>query len=113
MFDAASQALSSHGQPCYGVVHGFKGSVVFHDKPATNYREFLTVDTAVSHLHYLVQYNNGVFTAPWAKTESWTLSVMHSSADAEHFVANVDRVGGMLERLGERTSEIFAVGSVT
>jgi hypothetical protein len=38
---------------------------------------------------------------------------MHSSADAERFVANVDRVGGMLERLGERTSEIFAVGSVT
>jgi glutamate-1-semialdehyde 2,1-aminomutase len=113
MFDAASQALSSHGQACYGVVHGFKGSVVFHDTPATNYREFLTVDTAVSHLHYLVQYNNGVFTAPWAKTESWTLSVMHSSADAERFVANVDRVGGMLEQLGERTSAIFAVGSVT
>ena len=79
-------ALAAHGQPCYGVVHGFKGSVVFHDRPATNYREFLAIDTAVSHLHYLVQYNNGVFTAPWAKTESWTLSVMHTTADAERFV---------------------------
>ena len=37
MFDAASAALAAHGQPCYGVVHGFKGSVVFHDRPATNY----------------------------------------------------------------------------
>jgi glutamate-1-semialdehyde 2,1-aminomutase len=113
MFDAAAAALAANGQACYGVVHGFKGSVVFHDRPATNYREFLAIDTAVSHLHYLVQYNNGVFTAPWAKTESWTLSVMHTSADAERFVHNVDRVGGMLAQVGERTSEIFAAGSVT
>jgi len=113
MFDDAAAALRAHGQACYGVVHGFKGSVVFHDRPATNYREFLAIDTAVSHLHYLVQYNNGVFTAPWAKTESWTLSVMHTSADAERFVHNVDRVGGMLAQVGERSSEIFAAGSVT
>jgi glutamate-1-semialdehyde 2,1-aminomutase len=113
MFDAAAAALASHGQPCYGVVHGFKGSVVFHDRPATNYREFLAIDTAVSHLHYLVQYNNGVFNAPWAKTESWTLSVMHSSSDGERFVANVDRVGAMLEPVIDRHSELFAVGSVT
>ena len=86
---------------------------MFHDRPATNYREFLAIDTAVSHLHYLVQYNNGVFTAPWAKTESWTLSVMHTSADAERFVANVDRIGAMLEPVSDRQSEIFAVGSVT
>jgi glutamate-1-semialdehyde 2,1-aminomutase len=113
MYDAAAAALSSHGQPCYGVVHGFKGSVVFHDTPATDYREFLAIDTAVSHLHYLVQYNNGVFNAPWAKTESWTLSVMHNSSDAERFVANVDRVGAMLETVTDRHSELFAVGSVT
>jgi hypothetical protein len=67
----------------------------------------------VSHLHYLVQYNNGVFNAPWAKTESWTLSVMHSSSDGERFVANVDRVGAMLEGVTDRRSELFAVGSVT
>jgi glutamate-1-semialdehyde 2,1-aminomutase len=113
MFDAASAALTAHGQPCYGVVHGFKGSVVFHDRPATNYREFLQIDTAVSHLHYLVQYNNGVFTAPWAKTESWTLSVMHSSSDGERFVANVDRTGALLESVSDRRSDLFAVGGVT
>ena len=113
MYDAAASALSDHGQPCYGVVHGFKGSVVFHPQPATNYREFLAIDTAVSHLHYLVQYNNGVFTAPWAKTESWTLSVMHTSSDSERFVTNVDRVGAMLESITDRHSDLFAVGSVT
>src|SRR3954449_5410543 len=113
MFSEAASVLGSHGQPCYGVVHGFKGSVVFHDRAATNYREFLAIDTAVSHLHYLVQFNNGVFNAPWAKTESWTLSVMHTSADAERFVANVDRVGAMLAAVTDRRSALFAVGSVT
>jgi glutamate-1-semialdehyde 2,1-aminomutase len=113
MFTAASSALAAHGQPCYGIVHGFKGSVVFHDRPATNYREFLAIDTAVSHLHYLVQYNNGVFTAPWAKTESWTLSVMHTAGDAERFVANVDTTGAMLAAVTDRHSDLFAVGSVT
>ena len=113
MFANARSALAAHGQPCYGIVHGFKGSVVFHDRPATNYREFLAIDTAVSHLHYLVQYNNGVFTAPWAKTESWTLSVMHDAPDAERFVANVDNVGAMLATVTDRHSELFASGSVT
>jgi glutamate-1-semialdehyde 2,1-aminomutase len=113
MFSAASAALAAHGQPSYGIVHGFKGSVVFHDRPATNYREFLAIDTAVSHLHYLVQFNNGVFNAPWAKTESWTLSVMHTSADAERFVANVDKVGAMLATVTDRHSDLFAAGSVT
>jgi glutamate-1-semialdehyde 2,1-aminomutase len=113
MFEAASSALATHGEPCYGFVFGFKGSVVFHDRPATNYREFLAIDTAVSHLHYLVQYNHGVFNAPWAKTESWTLSVMHTSADGERFVDNVARVGEMLARVPDRRSELFAVGSVT
>jgi glutamate-1-semialdehyde 2,1-aminomutase len=113
MFADASAALAAHGQPCYGIVHGFKGSVVFHDRPATNYREFLTIDTAVSHLHYLVQYNNGVFTAPWAKTESWTLSVAHTAADVERFVANVDRVGALLAPVTDRHSDLFAAGSVT
>ena len=51
-----------------------------------NYRDFLAIDTAVSHLNYLVQYNGGVFTAPWAKTESWTLSVMHTTADADQLL---------------------------
>ena len=61
----------------------------------------------------LVQYNNNVFIAPWAKTESWTLSVMHTSSDAERFVANVDRTGAMLATVRDRHSELFAVGSVT
>jgi glutamate-1-semialdehyde 2,1-aminomutase len=113
MFDASMAALTEHGQVAYGFVFGFKGSVVFHDTPATNYREFLAIDTAVSHAHYLVQHNNGVFLAPWAKTESWTLSVAHDDADGERYVDNVGRLATHLERLTDRTSQIFAVGSIS
>lgn len=113
MFDGCTRALADHGLPSYGVVHGFKGSVVVHDQPATNYREFLAIDTAVSHLNYLVQHNNGVFLAPWAKSESWTLSVAHSSADAERLIDNTRRLARMLDHTSDEASQLFEVGAVT
>jgi glutamate-1-semialdehyde 2,1-aminomutase len=113
MFDGSMAALAELGVPAYGCVFGFKGSVVLHDRPATNYREFLRIDTAVSHLRYLVQHNGGVFMAPWAKTESWTLSTMHTRPDAELFVANMRRTGELVAAITDRRSELFAVGSVT
>jgi hypothetical protein len=38
---------------------------------------------------------------------------MHTHADAELFVANVDRVGAMLADVTDRHSDLFAAGSVT
>ena len=113
MFEGATAALHENGLPSYGVVHGFKGSVVVHDRPATNYREFLLIDTAVSHLNYLIQHNNGVFLAPWAKSESWTLSVAHTSADGERLVENMRRLARMLDHTADDASELFEVGAVT
>jgi glutamate-1-semialdehyde 2,1-aminomutase len=113
MFDESMAALAEVGIPAYGCVYAFKGSVVFHDRPATNYREFLQIDTAISHLRYLVQHNGGVFMAPWAKTESWTLSTMHSDADAALFVRNMRRTAELVASITDRRSELFEVGSVT
>lgn len=113
MFDRSMAALAELGVPAYGCVYAFKGSVVLHDTPATNYREFLQIDTAISHLRYLVQHNGGVFMAPWAKTESWTLSTMHTHADADRFVENMRRTGELVASITDRHSELFAVGSVT
>jgi glutamate-1-semialdehyde 2,1-aminomutase len=81
--------------------------------PATNYREFLQIDTAVSHLRYLVQHNGGVFMAPWAKTESWTLSTMHTEADVDLVIANTRRAAELVASCTDRRSELFAAGSVT
>jgi glutamate-1-semialdehyde 2,1-aminomutase len=111
MLEGSMKALADHGQPSYGAVFGFKGSVVFHDRPATNYREFLAISTAVSHCHFLVQHNGGVFLPPWGKSESWTLSVAHSDADGERYVANVARLAAEVEPILDRSSDIFGSGS--
>jgi glutamate-1-semialdehyde 2,1-aminomutase len=113
LFDGCTAALSARGVASYGIVHGFKGSVVVHDKPATNYREFLKVNTAVSHLSYLIQHNNGVFIAPWAKSESWTLSVAHTPADCDRLIANTATLAELVGRHATEVSELFEVGSVT
>ncbi|MEQ1873488.1 MAG: aspartate aminotransferase family protein [Ilumatobacteraceae bacterium] len=111
MLAGSQAAMASADAPSYGAVFGFKGSVVFHDQPATNYREFLKISTAVSHLHFLVQHNGGVFLPPWGKSESWTLSVAHSDADGDQYVANVARVAELIHGLGDRRSDLFAAGS--
>ena len=111
MLEECTRVLGENGQPTYGTVFGFKGSVVFHDRPATNYREFLGISTAVSHLHFLVQHNGGVFLPPWGKSESWTLSVAHTHEHGQRYIDNVERLAGMLGRLGDTSSEMFAVGS--
>ena len=111
MLQGSMHALAAHGQPSYGKVFGFKGSVVFHDQPATSYREFLAISTAISHLHFLVQFNNGIFLPPWGKSESWTLSVAHGEVDGDLYVANVARLAEMVAGLGDRASELFATGS--
>ena len=111
MLAGSSAALAAQGVPSYGAVFGFKGSVVFHDQPARNYREFLAISTALSHLHFLVQFNGGVFLPPWGKSESWTLSVGHSAVDGEQYVANVARVAEMAASLADRSSSLFATGT--
>lgn len=113
MHAGTTEALAAQGLPSYGYVFGFKGSVVVHDRPATNYREFLEIDAAISHLGYLVQHNNGVFLAPWAKTESWTLSVAHTDADGQRLVDNLSLLGDITDADGAVTSELFEVGAVT
>ena len=91
MFDRSIASLRQHGVPGYGYAFGFKGSLVFDDTPARNCRDFLAMDTGLSHLHFLVQHNGGVFMAPWGKSEQWTISPMHTDADVDRFCDNVER----------------------
>jgi glutamate-1-semialdehyde 2,1-aminomutase len=110
MLDASLAACAEHGQAAYGNVFGFKGSVVLHHTPPTNYREFLAIELAVSHAHFLVQHNGGVFLPPWGKSESWTLCVAHTDADGDRYATNVERLVAELEHLADRHSDQFAVG---
>jgi glutamate-1-semialdehyde 2,1-aminomutase len=110
MMEGSIAALAERGQPSYGRVFGFKGSVVFHDRPAQNYRDFLAISTALSHCHFLVQHNGGVFLPPWGKSESWTLCVSHDDADGERYVANVAKLADDIAPIVDRESAIFGTG---
>ena len=37
-----------------------------------------------------MQQNRGVFKSPWAKMETWTLSIVHSDEDARRYVENFE-----------------------
>jgi glutamate-1-semialdehyde 2,1-aminomutase len=95
MLDGALRALDRAGLPGYAHRFGAKGCVVFHHEPVEDYREFLDVDNRLSHLHWLVQHNGGVFLPPWGKSEQWTLSAQHGDDDAARFVANVERFAAL------------------
>ena len=113
MLAGCAEALADHGLESYGVVHGFKGSVVVHDQRPANYREFLEVNTAICHLNYLMQHNRGVFTAPWGKSESWTLSVAHTMEDGDRVIENTAELARTIAATDSTESEIFAVGGIT
>lgn len=110
MLTDSMAALAAQGQASYGAVFGFKGSVVFHDQPATNYREFLGISTALSHCHFLIQHNGGVFLPPWGKSESWTLCVAHDDADGQRYVTNVAKLAHDVVSIVDRSSDIFGSG---
>jgi glutamate-1-semialdehyde aminotransferase len=57
--------------------------------------------------------NNGVFLAPWAKSESWTLSVAHTSADGERLIENTHRLRSLLAAISDEASDLFEVGAIT
>jgi glutamate-1-semialdehyde 2,1-aminomutase len=110
MFDRSMTSLRQHGVPGYGYAFGFKGSLVFNDIAARNCREFLAVDTGLSHLHFLVQHNGGVFMAPWGKSEQWTISPMHSDPDVDRFCDNVERFAEMVRSSVDGHSHEYAAG---
>jgi glutamate-1-semialdehyde 2,1-aminomutase len=89
MLDESLRVVQDAGIAAYGLTMGIKGCLVFNGTPVRDYREFLHVDSALSHAHWLFQHNGGVFLPPWGKSEQWTLSVQHTSDDTARYVANV------------------------
>jgi glutamate-1-semialdehyde 2,1-aminomutase len=104
MMTGALAACTENGVPAYGHRFGAKGCLVFHPTPVRHYREFLAIDTELSHCHWLFQHNGGVFLPPWGKSEQWTLSVQHTGRDARRFVANVERFAEAVSALDDRHS---------
>jgi glutamate-1-semialdehyde 2,1-aminomutase len=92
----AQKVIDAYELPAYVLGFGAKGSVTFTDRRVRNYRDFLEVDDRLSHLHWLFQHNGGVFLPPWGKAEQWTLSVQHSTEDAQQFLDNFESFAAAL-----------------
>ena len=88
---ALEDVIAAHGFAWHVVTAGAKGCVTFRREPVREFRDFLTIDARLGHLHWLVQHNGGVFLPPWGKVEQWLLSVQHDRADIERFAANFGR----------------------
>jgi len=85
------KAIAHNGLAARVVAVGAKGCVVFSTEPVRDFRDFLAVDDAYSHAHWLFQHNGGVFLPPWGKSEQWLISVQHTTEDIDRFVENFDR----------------------
>jgi glutamate-1-semialdehyde 2,1-aminomutase len=68
------------------------------------------MDTGLSHLHFLVQHNGGVFMAPWGKSEQWTISPLHTDADVDRFCGNVERFAALVGSTADGHSHEYAAG---
>jgi glutamate-1-semialdehyde 2,1-aminomutase len=99
MASSASATLAAAGVPVTVRRFGAKGCLVFSDTPVRNYRDFLAIHGELSHAHWLVQHNHGVFLPPWGKSEQWTLSAQHDDDDADRFIDNVERFAASLASL--------------
>ena len=91
MVDGVQAVIAEQGAPWGVVALGAKGCVTFTPNAVNDYRGFLDIDERLGQLHWLVQHNGGVFLPPWGKVEQWLISVQHTSADADRFVANFAR----------------------
>ena len=91
MIDGSTSIIERYELPAYGLGFGAKGSITFAPERIRNYRDFMAIDERVSHGHWLVQHNGGVFLPPWGKAEQWMLSVQHTEEDADMFLDNFER----------------------
>ncbi|MDR2983785.1 MAG: aspartate aminotransferase family protein [Nocardiopsaceae bacterium] len=86
-----NEAIKRHGLAASVVAVGAKGCITFSPEPVRDFRDFLTIDDAYSHAHWLFQHNGGVFLPPWGKSEQWLISVQHDQGDIDRFNRNVMR----------------------
>ncbi len=89
--DGVQAAITRHGLAARVVSVGAKGCITFAEHPVRDFRDFLAIEDAYSHAHWLFQHNGGVFLPPWGKSEQWLISVQHEQSDIDRFNANAAR----------------------
>jgi glutamate-1-semialdehyde 2,1-aminomutase len=79
--------VEKYSLPGYAVGVGAKGCVTFSPEKIVDYETFkANQDGELMDLAWLYNMNRGIFMTP-GREEEWTLSVTHSFADCDAFVA--------------------------
>jgi glutamate-1-semialdehyde 2,1-aminomutase len=86
------EVIDRHGLPGYAIGVGSKGCVTFAPVRITDYESFKEhQDAELCDLAWLWNLNRGIFMTP-GREEEWTLSVTHTEADVDAFVAVFDEL---------------------
>lgn len=80
------KAIAQHGLPAHTVDLGAKGCVSYRPTPMRNYRDFLDTKPELFAASYPWLLNRGIFMTP-GDEEQWTLSVQHTEADVDRYIA--------------------------
>lgn len=88
--------IDRYDAPWRVVTAGAKGCVSFLPHPIRDFRDFRALDDRYGHAHWLVQHNRGAFLPPWGKVEQWLMSVQHTDADVDRFVASCTHLADQL-----------------
>ncbi len=87
ILEGCTGVISEFGLPGYSVGVGSKGCVTFSPEKVVDYESFKqNQDEAVSDLAWLFNLNRGIFMTP-GREEEWTLSVTHTEAAVDAYVA--------------------------
>ncbi|MCG2803385.1 MAG: aminotransferase class III-fold pyridoxal phosphate-dependent enzyme, partial [Cellulomonas sp.] len=82
-----TQVLEKYNLPGYAVGVASKGCVTFAPEKIVDYESFKKFqDGELADLAWLYNMNRGVFMTP-GREEEWTLSVQHTVADCDRFIA--------------------------
>ncbi len=88
MRGGCQQVIDEYRLPALITTLGAKGGINYSATPLHDSRDGIPIDERISYAAWLWQLNHGVFKSPWAKFESWTISVAHSDEDAQRYVDN-------------------------
>jgi glutamate-1-semialdehyde 2,1-aminomutase len=76
-----------YGLPAYAVGVASKGCVMFAEERVVDYRSYADhFNDELNYLGWLYHMVNGVYMTPGAD-EQWTLSVLHSDSEIDHYVS--------------------------
>jgi glutamate-1-semialdehyde 2,1-aminomutase len=90
------RVVEEHRLPAYALGIGAKGCVTFATEKVVDYETFkANQDAELSELAWLYNMNRGIFMTP-GREEEWTLSVTHSFADIDHYVAAFEELAAEL-----------------